>query len=481
MQGANDGLWDWNLDTGEVYYSARWKEMLGYREDELEATLATWARLVHPDDKARALALVDDYVAGRAPRYEIEFRMRHKDGVWIDLLSRGKLARSDDGQALKPRRLVGTHTDISETKRIQKILAEERSQLRAMLDNIPDLAWLKDAEGHFIAVNERFAQAVDIRRDLLVGKTDFAVWPRDVASANAFAENDVLASCRPMLSEARLEIDGRPRWFEIQIAPICGENGVCTGTTGIAHDITGRKEAEARLLRTIDELTRSNTELERFAYVASHDLQEPLRNIVSFSQLLERQLGERLTASEREYLDFIVNGGLRMRDLVNDLLDYSRAGRADGAYQDVSLADAVARAEANLQAALRESGATLCREGDATLRANPLQMAQLFQNLIGNAVKFRRPDIAPVVTIAARPVDSDIEIAVTDNGIGIAPPYLDQVFVIFKRLHAGGEFPGTGMGLAICKRIVESHGGSIRAESDGPGTGTTIRIRLPAA
>ncbi|CAA7622657.1 PAS domain S-box protein [Magnetospirillum sp. UT-4] len=291
----------------------------------------------------------------------------------------------------------------------------------------------------------------------------------------AFAERRPFAMELELLSRT-----GRHRWVELRGAPNVTE-GRPDYLIGTVQDISERKEAEARLLRTIDELTRSNTELERFAYVASHDLQEPLRNVVAFCQLLERQMGARLGAEERESLDIIVGGARRMRDLVRDLLEYSRAGQFEDEREPVKLSDLVAAAAANLQGAIAESGSIVECDGDVVMAVVELPMMQVVQNLISNAVKFRHPERKLRVRVHGERTPAGIEIAVADNGMGIDPAYLDQVFVIFKRLHRPSDIPGTGLGLAICRRIVENHGGRIWAESEGPGKGTTIRLVLPAA
>ncbi|CDK99787.1 putative Histidine kinase [Magnetospirillum gryphiswaldense MSR-1 v2] len=272
---------------------------------------------------------------------------------------------------------------------------------------------------------------------------------------------------------------GRHRWVELRGAPNATESKP-DYLVGTILDISERKEAEARLLRTIDELTRSNSELERFAYVASHDLQEPLRNVVAFCQLLERQMQGRIEAEERETLEIIVGGARRMRDLVHDLLEYSCAGHFEAERELVKLPDLVAVATANLQSAIAESGAEVECDADVEMSVVELPMMQVFQNLISNAIKFRDPLRPLRVRIHGERVVGGIQVSVIDNGIGIEPSYLDQVFVIFKRLHRPSDIPGTGLGLAICRRIVENHGGRIWAASEGARKGTTIHFVLPA-
>jgi len=236
-----------------------------------------------------------------------------------------------------------------------------------------------------------------------------------------------------------------------------------------------------------DDLRRSNDELEQFAYVASHDLQEPLRKVASFTELLQRRYAGRLDERADSYIEFAVDGAHRMQRLINDLLAFSRVGRIGVTRTEVPLAHALRRALGDLSAGLEETGATvevLDTDGAVplpTVTGDAGLLGQVFQNLVGNALKFRRPGIAPRIRISCRPEDDGAawRIDVTDNGIGVAPEYADRIFVIFTRLNRREEYPGTGIGLALVKKIVEYHGGRIWLGAH-PGPGTTISFTLPA-
>ncbi|MBX5493057.1 MAG: CHASE3 domain-containing protein [Chloroflexi bacterium] len=243
------------------------------------------------------------------------------------------------------------------------------------------------------------------------------------------------------------------------------------------RDITERLQAEQQLREYAQELARSNADLEQFAYVASHDLQEPLRVIVSYIQLLERRYKNQLDARADKYLAYVVDAGRRMQTLINDLLTYSRVGRRGDQIAPTDTTAVLGRVLANLGAALRDSGATVTHDPLPTVAADETQLGQLFQNLIGNALKFRS-DAPPRIHVSAAQRDGEWLFAVRDNGIGIAPEYAERIFVIFQRLHTREEYPGTGIGLAICKKIVERHGGRIWVEST-PGAGSTFYFTLP--
>jgi light-regulated signal transduction histidine kinase (bacteriophytochrome) len=230
--------------------------------------------------------------------------------------------------------------------------------------------------------------------------------------------------------------------------------------------------------RTRD-LERSNRDLAEFAYVASHDLQEPLRMVASYVQLLERRYKDKLDDDARDFINYAVDGAHRMQRLLSDLLTYSRAGSDAEPLQHVDLNSCVAAAIQNLDAAVREARATVRVEDSLpTIPGNESQLTQVFQNLIGNALKFKGT-AAPVIRISAISKYRHVEVRVADNGIGLDPQHADRIFVIFQRLHERGKYPGNGLGLAICKKIVGRHGGRIWVESR-PGHGATFIFTLPA-
>ena len=254
----------------------------------------------------------------------------------------------------------------------------------------------------------------------------------------------------------------------------------------IVEELEATRLARARLDEQAVELRRSNAELEQFAYVASHDLQEPLRKVASFCQLLEKRYGDKLDERGVEYIGFAVDGAKRMQVLINDLLSFSRVGRIGSIQAGVPLDTTLDMALANLATAIEESGAEIVRlnprlpqvSGDATL------LTMLWQNLIGNAVKFRRNESPPRIVIDCERGTGDGHgqwlLSVTDNGIGIAEEFSDKVFVIFQRLHGRDQYTGTGLGLALCRKIVEHHGGTIRIDSSYT-DGTRFEFTLPVA
>jgi signal transduction histidine kinase len=245
----------------------------------------------------------------------------------------------------------------------------------------------------------------------------------------------------------------------------------------LEREIAERKEAEEGLKRISDELTRSNADLQQFAYAASHDLQEPLRVIEGFIKLLARRYEKNLDAKAEEFIGYAIEGVKGMRALIKDLLDYSRIGTRDINLKDTDFSEAVDRAVFNLKTAVEESGATITHDPLPTIRADLVQISRLFQNLIGNAVKFRGEE-APAIHVSAERNEDGWTFFVRDNGIGIDPDNAERVFAVFQRLHTKEEYSGTGIGLAICKRIVERHGGRIWVRSE-KGKGSTFCFTIP--
>ncbi|MGW4405613.1 sensor histidine kinase [Nonomuraea sp. NPDC004702] len=229
-----------------------------------------------------------------------------------------------------------------------------------------------------------------------------------------------------------------------------------------------------------DELRRSNGELEQFAYVASHDLQEPLRKVASFTQMLEQRYGPQLDDRARQYIHYAVDGAKRMQLLINDLLDFSRVGRVSGERLPTDSGGALDRALENLSATIEDTGATVTRDDLPVVEGNRMQLTQLFQNLVENAIKFRSED-PPRVRLTAERKGDMWEFSCSDNGIGVDPKYADRIFLIFQRLHPRDVYPGTGIGLALCRKIVEYHGGQLWLDAEPADQGTTFRWTLPAA
>ena len=351
IEGTHAGVWEWHVQTGELRLNDRSGALLGLSPGELgQQTIALRAECTHPDDWPLVVAQMQRHLAGECDHYELETRVRHRDGHWVWILDRGRLmTRSADG---RPEWVFGIHQDISRRKQLDQALADQRA-----------------------------------------------------------------------------------------------------------------------------ELARSNQDLERFAYVASHDLQEPLRMVTSYGQLLMRRHQAELSPEAREFLHYMVDGGQRAQALIRDLLSLARIDKLARPHENVALEEVLAATLQQLRLQVQETGARISHDPLPTVLADPLQIGQLLGNLLGNALKFRGPE-APAVHIGAERAAGAWRISVRDNGIGIEPRHFERVFVMFQRLHLRSEHEGTGIGLAICKKVVENHGGQIGVRSV-LGQGATFHFTLP--
>ncbi|MEX2218797.1 MAG: ATP-binding protein [Phycisphaerales bacterium] len=362
-------------------------------------------------------------------------------------------------------------------------LAHRRSEhrLQSALDSVHDYAILVlDRAGRIAQCNAGVAAVLGYTPRELEG-AHFSRFYTPEALADRTPEHELETASAAGRSEDegwRVRKDGRHIWANSVLSPLRDRDGQLHGFMKITRDMTERRRAQEELAQHARELARSNAELQQFAYVASHDLQEPLRAISSYLQLLQRRYKGSLDAKADEFIAFAVDGAARMKQLINDLLGYSRAGTRPISIVPTSAELILAQALQELRIAVAESGARVTHGPLPTVPADPGQLRQVFLNLIGNAIKFRG-HAAPEVHISARQRPEGWEFSVRDNGIGIEPQYAERIFEIFQRLHTRERYAGTGIGLSICKRILDRHGGRIWVEA-APGAGSTFRFLIPA-
>jgi PAS domain S-box-containing protein len=332
-----------------------------------------------------------------------------------------------------------------------------------------------DHEGTIILVNRETERLFGYPRDELLGRSIEILVPTPMRGSHPDFREGFHTEPRARAMGAGRDLYGRRKDgtevpVEIGLSPVELDGDFFVVASVV--DISARKEADA-------ELRRSNEELERFAYVASHDLQEPLRTVTSYVQLLARRYDHVLDDPGREFIQFAVDGAKRMQKLIQDLLSFSRVGTRGGALEPTDVGAVVDATVESLGAAITESGAEIERDALPVVLGDEPQLRQLFANLLGNALKFRG-DMPPRVHVGARRQGARWVLSVRDNGVGIEEEYFDRIFVIFQRLQVRDAYPGTGIGLAVCKKIVERHGGRIRVEST-PGVGSTFSFTLLAA
>jgi signal transduction histidine kinase len=460
------------------------------------------------------------------PEHRVQYRVVHPDGAvrWID--SRGALVPGPSG---RPSRLIGVATDITDRIEVEERARKQEAQARlARYEALrADVSTALSADGRLPAILQQCTEAM-VRH---LGVALARIWTFDTqaqvlefqAGAGKYRDADARFARVPLQHPLNLgciarerrpyltnDLERSPRFAGPHWAKGEGFTSFAGYPLVVGEQLVGvmvlfayqplpedlapalgaiadalaqglqRRRAELELDARVTELARSNAELEQFAYVASHDLQEPLRMVASFSELLARRYQGQLDEKAHRYIQFAVDGVTRMQRLIQDLLAFSRVGTQGQPPTATDSQLVLGRALGNLAAAIAERGARVTADPLPTVRADEIQLEQLLQNLIGNALKFCAPDVSPRIHLSARREGSEWIFSVRDNGIGIEPLYFDRIFVIFQRLHGKERYPGTGMGLAICKKIVERHGGRIWVEST-PGQGSTFSFTLPAA
>ena len=446
-----------------------------YSEEEIR-TLDP-QRLYHPDDWQRLMRYLA--TAQESPSQSgLEIVMLSKAGGQIPLFIHTHPIQYQEESCW-----VVVGIDISDRK-----AAEAENRKLGMIASLTiNAVILTDAQGCITWVNSGFERLTGYKQEEVLGRKpgSFLQGPDTDMQVVKY-----MSKCQVQQRGYKTEIlnydrQKHPYWVEIEVVPLFDDAGKHTGFMSIERDVTERKDSEVRLqslnknlVEQARELADSNAELERFAYVASHDLQEPLRMVNGFLNLIKQRYSASFDETGIQYIDFAVNGANRMKQLIIDLLNYSRVGTDKSAIEQVNLQGVIDELLPLFNKDVEDLQATIETTDLPTIPAFKSQMLQLFQNLIGNAIKYRKENEAPRIRIMCQEETSDYLISVQDNGIGMEHQYLDRIFVIFQRLHGKEEYSGTGIGLAICKKIVDRHGGPIWATSE-PGVGSTFHLRLP--
>jgi PAS domain S-box-containing protein len=480
---ARIGDWEYELDSDRARWSDELFRIFGFAPGQSLPNFRGFFDLVHPEDRAAVRREVFGVLRG-GEESSMDYRIVRPDGEVRSVHTEYRVTRDESGRGVG---LVGTIQDITERKRAEDALRESERRFRALFENSGDALIVHDQSGNVVDCNREAYRSLGYTREEFLGLSvgDFAV---DVLSEEEKAQRgDDTFWKRAMRAEPGEVVafhenihrrkDGTTFPVEVGLGSI--DYGGRRLVFASARDITERKRAEMELEALVDELRRSNAELEQFAYVASHDLQEPLRMVSSFTQLLRRRYEGQLDETADEFIGYAVDGATRMQTLINALLEYSRVGTRGRPFTVVDTEGTFGAALANLRNAVEESGAEVVSGGLPAVLGDEVQLMQLFQNLIANAIKFRG-EAPPRVRVEARRQGRDWLFSVEDNGIGIGPEHRERIFVIFQRLHGREEYSGTGIGLALCKKIVERHGGKIWVESE-PGRGSTFYFTLRPA
>ena len=352
-----------------------------------------------------------------------------------------------------------------------------------VMDTVPDAIILADQNSRLLHVNEKTCQMFGYARDDLIGETIDILMPRKYRDAHHAQVSHYFSELRvrPMgVGKTLYAIDSSGKEFpvEISLSPMHSERKVYV--IAAIRNVTERIRAQQLLEEYNIDLLQSNQDLEQFAYVASHDLQEPLRIITSFTQLLEKRYKDKLDSEGEEFVEFIVDAAQRMKMLINDLLAYSRLNQQHQRLGAVDLNEVLATVESNIRTSITEANATLRIGNLPVVYGDSTQLIQLFQNLLSNAIKFAKPDTPVEIDVDSESMTGDqYVISVRDNGIGIEERHQERIFSLFQRLHSNSQYPGTGIGLAICKRIIDRHKGEISIVSTKD-QGSEFKVRLNA-
>lgn len=466
---AKIGVWECNLVKGTLYWNQLTKEIHGVPLDyvpDLETGINFYKKGIHRD---RITKVVNECIENGTP-YDVELIIitAQQQEKWVRAVGDAEFI---NGKCV---RMYGVFQDIDKRKKTELELERERVFLKTLIDHIPVNVFVKDLESRKILINrmELEHMKIDDPNEVL-GKSDFDLYPIESAEISRAEDLEVFNTGEPMLNQETLNIlkDGTENHFLTSKIPIKDENGDISGLLGVSYNISQLKRAEEQQ-RRISILESKSKEMEQFAYVASHDLREPLLTIQGFAEVLQEDYGEELNEEANNHLEVILNATKRMDKLIYGLLDYSRLSQMKQ-LQEVDVPGIIASIQMDLYASIQNSGTNILSSDLPTIMAYPLELKLVFQNLISNAIKFRKTDTPSIIQIKSRTITDGWEFSIEDNGIGIPEKDLEEIFMIFKRLHKKTDYQGTGIGLANCRKIIELHNGRIWASSK-LGAGSTF-------
>lgn len=478
------GIWEWYLSRGLFIVNQNCLDMLGYGPSSSKLKEEEFWQIVHPDDQSLLHDAVQSHLQQKDNFYQVDVRLKHKSGEvrWIQI--HGRLAEtSKDGS---PMRISGSMINIHEKKQADLLIKESESLLKATLNTLPDIKIRVNQEGKVLSVYSPSQERTMLKLlpEEMVDQPLTKCLPTYVAKG--ILHNMELA--RQTEEVQRIEFPSSTandvHHFEARINAINAEEAMV-----VLRNISALKDVEKKLSEKVNELDlknrelqtyiESNLQLENFAYVASHDLREPVRTMRTFAQILDRHLGASLDEDSRSYLDFIINGANQMNQLIEDLLAYSRVNTDPMEIEPIAIHELLDEIESGLDSSIKDAKATIERYHlPEHIHGSQIRIKQLFQNLIANGIKFRKSVIEPVIEISSKETSTHWQFAIRDNGIGIRPEFFEQIFKLFKKLHPRNEYQGTGIGLALCQKIVDQHHGEIWLESQlGKGTTFFFTIR----
>lgn len=468
-KATNEAIYEWDMVNDKVYWGESFERFFGYLHQG-DFTAEDWRKMMHPEDIEDSSSKLNEFFTD-PEKFKIaeEHRLIKKDGSVIFAEIIGFIIRNNQNT---PIRLIGVIRDITETRELRKLL-DSASQMAKIG------AWELDVRSMELYWSRMTRQIHECPEDIEI----------DLDQSINFYQEEYREEIKKLVDDCIQ--NGVSFDFEFPIITYQGHekwvralgqaeffHGSCIKIYGSFQDIHARKLAEKQVELHLQDLAKSNAELEQFAYVASHDLQEPLRMVTSFLALIDKKYQNLLDEKGKTYIDYAMDGAVRMRNIILDLLEFSRVGRVSGEKNFINLNEIMEEVVKLQKQAIQESDAKIYFDSLPVIISNKLLMLQVFQNLIGNALKYRKIDTPPEIHVSFVDKTKYWQIAIKDNGIGIEKAYHDRVFVIFQRLHNKDEYSGTGIGLAIVKKIINNLGGEIWLESE-IGRGSTFYFTIP--
>ncbi len=478
LEGSGDGVWDWDARTNEVFFSDRWKSMLGYEPSEIGNNLQEWDSRLHPDDRKQCYSDLDRLLTGESRTYENEHRLMCKDGSYKWILDRGKVMERDNES--RPIRIIGTHTDISERKRMEEALKKsEEERFRTVSDFAYDWEYWINPEGELLYVSPSCERITGYRPDEFVANP--LLLTEIIHPDDKSLTADHLGSVSPTgprhIDFRIITRSGEIRWIGHVCQPVYRDDRTWLGRRASNRDVTYLKHIEQALQNKTEDLERSNKDLEQFAYVAAHDLREPLVAVAAYLKILERHSNSHANENTLKCITKALNLVLRMDNMLQTLLSHSRIMQTSVPPETIDSNICMADALSNLAFSIEKSGAVITNDNLPPVRINHSHLVTVFQNLVGNSIKYKKSE-PPQIHIGCQIKENEYQFSVTDNGIGIEPPYLDRIFKMFERAHELSGREGTGIGLSTCRKIIERNGGRMWVES-AAGEGSTFFFTLP--
>jgi PAS domain S-box-containing protein len=477
------GIWDYDLESGVLTWDARMHQFYGLTPSEQTADYALWVRHLHPEDRAGAEQAFQDALAGLHP-FDTQFRIVWNDGTVRHLRATGRFTRDDQGRAV---RVVGVNWDVSKVSELSLELERKEQMLRSVADSLPMLVNYTDLQQRYRFANQTYATWYGVSVEDIVGRRVADFLP---PSTWAKVEPHLQAALQGTASvhENQLFVLGQQHKLRVQFIPQWDKGGQVEGVVTVVSDISEYKATEQRLAQAVEQATEKlrhtnealvqrNLDLQQFSFIASHDLRTPLRSVKGYLTLLQARYASGLSPKAQELIERATAALGQMDGLTEDLLSYVRLDSPAQPLEPVDCNEVLRDTLNFLDASMAETGAQVTVETLPTVMGERGQLVQLFQNLLSNAMKYCQSD-APRIRVSAQRGASEWIFEVADNGIGIEPQHLTRIFEVFKRLHTAQEYPGTGIGLAICQRIAVRHCGRIWVTSE-PGLGSSFFFSIP--